>query len=215
RFGPRFNRARNVASAMGVINGRAYVAGGESDDTEEYLTSVESIAYTSCDPTATGTPATSTPTRTPTYTATTTPTVCGQYGFTQANATIVPGTNDTGNHCWNCTTGIVLPFPFQLYDRVFDTAVVDSKGTLQFESNLSNGSNSCLPAAQYNYTIFAEWDNYHTDLTGQGIYTSVTGTAPNRIFNIEWRVSQIGEAGFINFEIRLYENSPENRFDLV
>src|SRR5207249_1676724 len=129
--------------------------------------------------------------------------------------TIVPGTDDIGNHCWNCTTTINLPFEFRLFDRTFASAKVDSKGTLQLGSNLSNGNNTCLPGTSYGYTIFAEWDNYRTDLTNQGIFTSVSGTAPSRIFNIEWRTSQIGEGGLINFEIRLYENSPDGRFDLV
>src|SRR5207302_4534876 len=128
---------------------------------------------------------------------------------------IVSGTVDIGNHCWNCTTWITLPFGFRLYDQTFTTANVDSKGTLQFDSNLSNGNNTCLPGASYSYTIFAEWDNYRTDYTDEGVFTSISGSAPNRIFNIEWRTAQIGEGGLINFEIRLYENSPEGRFDLV
>ena len=48
----------------------------------------------------------------------------------------------------------------------------------------------------------------------EGIFTSVSGSAPNRIFNIEWRASRIGNAaGSLNFEIRLYED--QTRFDVV
>ena len=48
---------------------------------------------------------------------------------------------------------------------MFTTANIDNKGTLQFLSNVSNGSNTCLPHAAYNYTIFAEWDNYRSAVT--------------------------------------------------
>lgn len=51
-----------------------------------------------------------------------------------------------------------------------------------------------------------------------GIYTSVSGTAPNRIFNIEWRAVLFGNnASRENFELRLYENSvaTNKRFDVV
>ena len=60
---------------------------------------------------------------------------------------------------------------------------------------------ACLPAppnvGPYDYTIFPMWQDMRTDigLSGCasfpggtcGVFTSVSGTAPNRIFNIEWR----------------------------
>jgi hypothetical protein len=47
-----------------------------------------------------------------------------------------------------------------------------------------------------------------------GIFTSVSGSAPNRIFNVEWRVMVLGSPQTAaNFEVRLYE--AENRFDFV
>jgi PKD repeat protein len=50
----------------------------------------------------------------------------------------------------------------------------------------------------------------------QGIYTSISGTSPNRIFNVEWRASYFssGQTGNpVNFEIRLYEN--QSRIDFL
>ena len=41
--------------------------------------------------------------------------------------------------------------------------------------------------------------------SGFGIFTSVSGTAPNRIFNIEWRAQYFPGSGSANFELRLYE----------
>src|SRR5262249_55706909 len=75
----------------------------------------------------------------------------------------------------------------------------------------------CLPWSGHNDTIFPYFSVLRTDAqpgcSGYpggtcGIYTSVSGSAPNRIFNIEWRTvyedppSNIARA---NFELRLYE----------
>src|SRR5207248_4980534 len=49
---------------------------------------------------------------------------------------------------------------------------------------------------------------------GCGIFTSVSGVAPNRIFNIEWRAVYFGNtAQALNFEVRLYEG--QSKFDLI
>ena len=46
-----------------------------------------------------------------------------------------------------------------------------------------------------------------------GIFTSVSGTAPNRIFNIEWRTTYFSGGGTANYEVRLYEG--QQKFDVV
>src|SRR5678810_1328128 len=48
---------------------------------------------------------------------------------------------------------------------------------------------------------------------GFGIFTSVSGTAPNRIFNIEWRAQYFPGSGSAGFELRLYEG--QTRFDVI
>ena len=51
---------------------------------------------------------------------------------------------------------------------------------------------------------------------GCGIFTSVSGNAPNRILNIEWHVvSREDDSLTGNFEVRLYENNPDKRFDVI
>ena len=77
----------------------------------------------------------------------------------------------------------------------------------------------------YDYTIFGLWTDYRTDVvgdgcsnfaTGCGIFTSVSGSAPNRIFNIEWRAVYFADTSVTaNFEVRLYENDPNKRFDVI
>ena len=48
-------------------------------------------------------------------------------------------------------------------------------------------TNLCLPWPTHNYSIFPHWDDLYLVNSGFGIFTSISGTAPNRIFNIEWR----------------------------
>ncbi len=88
---------------------------------------------------------------------------------------------------------------------------------------------TCLPAPPHNcpfdYTIFPLWYEWGT-LTyppgcstwanGCGIFTSISGTAPNRIFNIEWHVvNRENDVQTGDFEVRLYENDPNKRFDVI
>jgi hypothetical protein len=176
-----------------------------------------------------------TPTPTPTPTVTPTPTppraTCPQYTITEGTGTIVPGTTDTGNHCVWCDTLIPLPFPFVLYNQTFTAVNVTSSGRLDFVCSNEPGyyPESCLPVpphnCPYDFTIFALWNGWST-LTdspscstwanGCGIFTSISGTAPNRIFNIEWHVLLAGDTTQTgNFEVRLYENDPNNRFDVI
>ncbi len=113
----------------------------------------------------------------------------------------------------DCLTSITLPFTYQLYDQNFTSASVDSNGTLQFVAGVSTFTNSCLPDTVATYTIFPFWDDLYTINSGFGIFTSVSGTAPNRIFNIEWRDQYYPGTGNANFEVRLYEG--QKRFDII
>jgi len=180
-----------------------------------------------------GTPSptpTASPTPTGTATATATPSGC-QYTFTTGADTIVPGTTDTGNHIDDGDTFVALPFSFQLYDQTYNGVNVNSNGRLDFVCiNEPNGYlSACLPApdnqCSFAYTIFGLWSDYRTDVVGEGcstfasgcgIFTSVSGTAPNRILNIEWRAVYFADhTQTANFEVRLYENNPNKRFDFI
>ena len=164
--------------------------------------------------TATFTP-TFTPSNTPTITPTNTPAPCGNYLVSQTTgASIVAGTTNIGNACDDCMTTVPLPFAYQFYDQSFTSVNVSSNGNLQFTSANADYANVCLPQAAFNNTIFAYWDDLLTTAVGEGIFTSVSGVAPNRVFNIEWRAHQITGTGAINFEVRLYEGSV-SRFDIV
>ncbi|MEO6456675.1 MAG: S-layer homology domain-containing protein, partial [Chloroflexia bacterium] len=171
-------------------------------------------------PTPTGTLPTSTPTRTSTLTPIPTATPCGatgNYTIATGTATIVAGTVNIGSACDDCVTDVVLPFPFQLYNQSFTGVGLDSNGRALFPTGPSNFVNSCLPATGDTYTIYPYWTDLRTDGAGDGIFTSVSGAAPNRIFNIEWRTSYFSGGGNANFTLRLYEGQPggNSRFDVI
>jgi len=163
-----------------------------------------------------------------------TPTPCpgDQYTITDGADTIVPGDTDTGSHCDDCDTVVTLPFPFQLYGQSFVAVNVSSNGRLDFVIPNEPGGfvTACLPAppniGPYDYTIFTLWEDMRTDfgLSGCasfpggncGVFTSVTGSAPNRIFNIEWRTVLFADnTATQNFEVRLYENDPLKTFAVI
>ena len=146
------------------------------------------------------------------------------YTIAQIGGSIVPGTTDTGNHADDGTTPITLPFSYTLYDQTFTAANVDSNGTFQFLTPVSIFTNTCLPDTTRTYLILPYWDDQRTDANSGcsafpggtcGIFTSVSGTAPNRIFNIEWRtVYFAAPTTTANYELRLHEGHESLRCDL-
>jgi hypothetical protein len=139
---------------------------------------------------------------------------CCQYITSSGRGSIVSGLIDTGNHCDNCLTQITFPFPVTFYKSTFTQAYVSSNGNLQFAGNAPYLGTSCpLPNNCVNAAIFAYQTDLRTDGQNDGIFTVVTGTAPNRVFNIEWRTTYFDRTGVANFEIRFYEN--QTSFDIV
>jgi hypothetical protein len=121
----------------------------------------------------------------------------------------VSGSTDIGNHCDDCTTPLTLPFPVTLYGTTFTSAQASSNGNLQFTGNTSYLGVACpLPDVNLGMAIMPYQDDLRTDGTFEGIFTSVSGVAPNRVFNIEWRTHYFGRSGTANFEVRLFEGSP-------
>ncbi len=137
------------------------------------------------------------------------------YYVTNSGASIVPGATDTGNHTDDGSTVIPLPFPYQLYGLVFTSVAVGSNGHLTFGGANDSGTVSCIPVAYAAYVIAPYWTDqctaacFNTTCTGCGIYTSTSGTAPRRIFNIEYRTRYYNSGGDgvpLNYEVRLFES---------
>src|SRR5207302_6332028 len=97
----------------------------------------------------------------------------------------------------------------------FTSAYVSSNGNLQFSSTNAAFFNTTLPAAGFLNTIFAHWDDLWTAAApgcvgyagnNCGIFTRVSGVAPNRTFCIEWRAVYFNNPNQrANFTITLSE----------
>ena len=145
------------------------------------------------------------------------------YSFSVGSGSIVPGTVDTGNHTDDASTVIALPFSYALYDQSFTSVAVGSNGHLTFGTVNDAFNPGCIPIATATYAIMP----YETDLctgactgdtgTNLGIFTSISGTAPNRIFNVEYRTAYYNSGQTtgipLNFEVRLYEG--QTAFDVI
>ena len=154
-----------------------------------------------------------------------------QYVITEGTDAIVPGTTDTGNHEDDGDTLVPLPFTFQLYDQTYNAVSVSSNGRLDFVVQNEPGGyvSACLPAppniGPYDFTVFGLWQDLMTLTTnpgcstwanGCGIFTTVEGTQPNRIFDIEWHaVLFFDTTQAVNFEVRLFEGDPNLKFEIV
>jgi hypothetical protein len=126
---------------------------------------------------------------------------------------MVPGTTKIdGIGCDDCGTSVSLPFPVTLYGQTFNSATAGSNGHLTFGTAYNSFSLTCLPNSTATYVIAPYWVDQRTDgsgpCTGCGIYTSVTGTAPNRVFAVEYRTvyyNQASTSPTLDYEVLLFE----------
>jgi len=152
---------------------------------------------------------------------------CTTYNVTTtAGGVIDPGTVRVDGTGADDTTFAVpggMPFAWNFYGTTYPvgaTVGACSNGFLLLGSTaVSSFSNACLPSATMgaNASIMPFWDDQiTTDLapaTGRGIFTSVTGSAPNRVFNVEWRNRQYNNSNVLNYEVRIYEG--QTYFDFI
>jgi hypothetical protein len=143
------------------------------------------------------------------------------FGTPGTGATIPSGgTLVNASNVDNATRTVTLPADFAT--RIYATPIAagatlraSSNGNLQFvASGIGSAllTNAALPAEAFGTrpTLFALWDDLDLSITGGGMYTHVTGTAPNRQFFIEWRGkhdSEPGDAQTVNFAIVLNEGT--------
>jgi hypothetical protein len=142
----------------------------------------------------------------------------GHFTYTVSAGPIVSGSTDLNLNTDDATATVALPFDYTFYGVTYSQVVVSSNGNIQFTGNTNSYNSGALPMAGFSDTIFA----YQADLdttdssNGNGVFTSVSGSAPNRIFNIEWRTGFCcfaPGAPTENFEIRLYEGF--EKFDII
>ena len=146
----------------------------------------------------------------------TTPEGCvPSYTLTLAGRKFVSAVDDIGNHCDDCGTLISLPFPVTLYDQTFTAATAGSNGHLTFGTSYNGSAITCSPFGNSSatYVLAPYWADQCTDACGTtactdcGIFTTTTGSAPNRVFYIEFRTQyQSQTTSLVDYEIAVFEN---------
>ena len=125
---------------------------------------------------------------------------------TETGRAIVPGVTDLGSVCDGAarsrspspspSTSTASPTRRPTPTRT-DAAVLDQHERLHEH----------LPAANHGRAFFPYWDDLRTDGGGgDGIYMTVTGSAPSRTVYVEWRTTYFSGGGTANFEFVANEN---------
>src|SRR5262245_15375453 len=141
------------------------------------------------------------------------------YDFNSGSDTFVPGDTDIGNHTDDGITFINLPFAVNLYGTSYTGANVGSNGGLFFGTADATFGITCPPpfgVAGTTDTLAPYWGDQRTDSNPGcasfpggtcGIFTTTTGSAPDRVFYIEWRTVYFGSpSDTLNYEVALFEN---------
>ncbi|HTX93170.1 MAG TPA: hypothetical protein VMC09_18290 [Anaerolineales bacterium] len=167
-----------------------------------------STAVPSNTPTATST---ATPTRTSTATSTTVacPNLSAGYCRTDTDARAwIAGTTQTSITGDDQVITVSLPFSVTFFGTAYTSIKISSNGNAHFGTASSAYSNVAIPnTGNPNALIAPFWDDLYPPSGGR-IYTGVSGTAPNRIYVIEWRnvAHYPGGTNGATFEIQIDES---------
>ena len=154
----------------------------------------------------------------------------GNYTFTSATGGSIPtgGALVTGSQADDAVVAVTVPsgFSFSVYGTTVagGTSIrASTNGNLQFATAGSTAyANVALPVSSAGGTgtfpastptVFAYWDDLNLTGTGNGIYTVLTGTAPNRIWTVQWKGVLYGTSTAVNFAAQFHEGS--STIDLV
>jgi len=102
---------------------------------------------------------------------------------------------------------ITLPFPFTLYGETYNQAYVTTNGYISFLNPYSYSYNYPIPIFTLpNGAIYVFWDDLEVD-NYASVRTELRGTAPKRLFAIEWRnvTFHYDWVNRLDFEIVLHE----------
>ncbi|TMR09513.1 peptidase [Nonomuraea turkmeniaca] len=119
---------------------------------------------------------------------------------------------------------VTLPFPVPFYGAGQGKAWIGTNGFLTFAADrIVTASNGRLPSTGTpNNALYPYWDDLIVDAQA-GVYTAVTGTAPHRVFVVEWRnvtfyndtaqrisfAALLGEDGSIGYRYKDVESERE------
>lgn len=110
---------------------------------------------------------------------------------------------------------VLLPFTFNYFGTNQSQVFVNSNGNLTFVGPFLGYSNHCLPTSERQDIIAGLWDDLYPP-SGGGVYFETRGTAPNRMFIVEWSdVPHYSNVGDATFEIILKEGNNDILFQYL
>jgi hypothetical protein len=120
-----------------------------------------------------------------------------------------------GGSCDDCAWSTTMPFAFKYDNQTIaagTTVYPTTNGRISFANTYCTAcySGTFLGNANYyNNLIILNADNY----VSTGIYYQTQGSAPNRVFIIDWNdIRYLGGSNYTNCQIRLYETSGQIEF---
>ena len=137
------------------------------------------------------------------------------YGYNCTGGTgyaYIDATQDTQLSDLDGVVMLDLPFPFTFYGTTYTEIQASSNGNLQFNNGNLAFLNECLYpelAAGMGDMIAPYWTDLDLRVGGR-VETAVSGTAPNRIFIIEWdSIPAFGAEpeDNVTFEVQLFEEN--------
>ena len=145
---------------------------------------------------------------------------------TSGTTTIINATTPTSN---NISSIQAIPFVWRYFGSIVQTFKVSTSGYLTFNpaQNTDIATNIALPSTSApTNAIFAFWDSTVMNQVVQGTNTFPSdirhftyGTAPNRVFVVQWRLVLKGAAtsptNVTYYAIRFYEAGNGDKFDIV
>jgi len=123
--------------------------------------------------------------------------------------TWIDATTPTGLTGDDSAVTLTLPFSFTYYGTTYTSVNVSTNGNIHFGPRSTAYSNTCLPTTSGPLAMIAPfWDDLYVDASAH-VDQATTGTAPNRIFTIEWyNVRPYSNDGSrMTFEVQLYETT--------
>ncbi|MBV6471834.1 MAG: hypothetical protein JPMHGGIA_00084 [Saprospiraceae bacterium] len=115
-----------------------------------------------------------------------------------------------------------LPFTFSFYCQDYTNVRVGTNGFIAFPSTSTRGlGNTTLPTTLTGACIYPYWDDLDINsgtTANAGVYYRTDGSAPNRVFTIEWyNAGHYADVAnqVITFQVKLYETSGLIKFQYL
>ncbi len=129
-----------------------------------------------------------------------------EYSFTVASGTYsaISGTSSVSGDDEYAEVSLGENFTFNYWGKDYTTATISTNGFLKLGSGSDGYGNNLASTSYYNY-LAAFWD----DLQGNSTQYTTTGTAPNRVFIMQFNGYRRSDntSNTFTFQIKLYETT--------